>query len=507
MTPGMEFATRLADAQAREKIGRPIAESAAGLLAAMFALAVAGAVALTVLAARFWRTSITLVVLLYVVLAGGIWAPVQLAAILAGCLAVWRCRWPESFRRHAVPPVRAWMVRWGRYAPHWQTLTSRHGLVVYDAHPARTVMGRGAHPIPYQPTTVVHATLKRVEWTPATDRLLVKLPAGLAPADVEKVTDSFAHATRSMACRVRPHKPGSVWVELLRRDPLLKPIAALPIPRKPTLGPIPVGRREDGDLWRLPVHGTHVLVAGSTGSGKGSVLWSLLRGLAPAIANGQVEVWGFDPKGGMELALGRGLFARVFTDNPEQMADSLESCADLMQQRARSLAGHTRLHQPTPAAPLRVVVIDELAALTALCERKTAQRVEKALGRLLTQGRAPGCAVVAFLQDPGKDVIAYRNLFPTRVALRLAEAVEADMILGDGARARGATPHLIDPHTPGLGFIRHEVHPDPIRVRAAYVTDEQIRSMAISHAAGSRRPQLAALPSPISVAEAGRAAA
>jgi S-DNA-T family DNA segregation ATPase FtsK/SpoIIIE len=324
---------------------------------------------------------------------------------------------------------------------------------------------------------------------------------------VEKIADPFAHATRSMACRVRPHKPGSVWIELLRRDPLVKSIPALPIPRKATLGPIPVGRREDGDLWTLPVHGTHVLVAGSTGSGKGSVLWSLLRGLAPTIANGQVEVWGFDPKGGMELALGRALFTRVFTDDPEAMADALEECANLMQQRAQALAGRTRLHQPTPAAPLRLIVIDELAALTALCERRTAQRVERALGRLLTQGRAPGCSVVAFLQDPGKDVIAYRNLFPTRVALRLGEAVETDMILGEGARARGAAPHLINPATPGLGFIRHEVHPDPIRVRAAYVTDDQIRAMAISHAAGSRRPQLAALPSRITVTEPGRAAA
>ena len=489
MTPGMDFAARLAS----EQIGRPIRESRAGLLTATAVIAVAAVVVLVVVGARFWRTTIALACLLYLVVLGGVWVPVQLAIILVACLAVWRWRWPESFRRLVVPPVRAWLVRWGRYAPRWAMLTSRHGLVVYDPQPTRTLMGRGPQPIPYQPTAVVRARLKRVEWTPATDRLLVKLPAGLAPADVEKVADPFAHATRSMACQVRPHKPGSVWVELLRRDPLVKPIPALPIPRRPTLGPVPIGRREDGELWRLPIHGTHVLVAGSTGAGKGSVLWSLLRGLAPTIANGQVEVWGFDPKGGMELALGRGLFTRVFTDDPETMADALEECADLMQRRAQALAGHTRLHQPTPAAPLRLIVIDELAALTALCERKTTQRVDRALGRLLTQGRAPGCCVVAFLQDPGKDVIAYRNLFPTRVALRLAEAVEADMILGDGARARGAAPHLISAHTPGLGFIRHEVHPDPIRVRAAYVTDDQIRTMAVSHAAGSQRPLLPAL--------------
>jgi integrase len=46
---------------------------------------------------------------------------------------------------------------------------------------------------------------------------------------------------------------------------------------------VAIGLQEDGEPWELRVLGTHLLIAGATGSGKGPVLWSLLRGLAPAI--------------------------------------------------------------------------------------------------------------------------------------------------------------------------------------------------------------------------------
>jgi S-DNA-T family DNA segregation ATPase FtsK/SpoIIIE len=367
-------------------------------------------------------------------------------------------------------------------------LCDRHGLYVRDVVEPRH-FGDPAKPQAQPRTVVERARLRRVEWTPAIERLLVDLPEGLAPSDVTKVVEAFAHATKSLGCRVGHAGPGRVWIELLRNDPLARTIPALSIPRNVDLRAVPVGRAEDGSTWTLPIVGTHVLVAGSTGSGKGSVMWSIMRGLAPAIAEGTVEVWGFDPKGGMELAMGAGLCARLFTDDPESMAQALEECAALMQARTKTLAGITRLHTPTTDEPLRVVLIDELAALTALADKRTVGRVDNALRRILTQGRAPGCVVVGFLQDPGKDVLAYRNLFPTRVALRLAEAVEVDMVLGEGVRARGAGAHRIDINTPGVGWVRHESLPDPIRVRAAYVTDAQIRAMAEHHGAGSRRPK------------------
>jgi S-DNA-T family DNA segregation ATPase FtsK/SpoIIIE len=59
--------------------------------------------------------------------------------------------------------------------------------------------------------------------------------------------------------------------------------AALPVSEDVDLEAVAIGRREDGEPWRVKVLGTHILVAGMTGAGKGSVLWSLLRALGPEI--------------------------------------------------------------------------------------------------------------------------------------------------------------------------------------------------------------------------------
>ena len=97
-----------------------------------------------------------------------------------------------------------------------------------------------------------------------------------------------------------------------------------------------------------------------------------------------------------------------------------------------------------------------------------------ALATLTTQGRAVGYCVVAALQDPRKDVLTIRNLFPDRIAMRLDEPEQVDMVLGDGARDRGATCELISPDPAtgaGVAFVRLESDPDPVRVRAGWVTD------------------------------------
>ena len=88
--------------------------------------------------------------------------------------------------------------------------------------------------------------------------------------------------------------------------------------------------------------------------------------------------------------------------------------------------------------------------------------------------------MVGALQDPRKDVINFRNLFPTKIALRLDESDQVDMVLGDGARDRGALADEISPIPEvgaGVGYVRLEASPDPVRVRAAYVTDDDIQAM------------------------------
>ena len=133
-----------------------------------------------------------------------------------------------------------------------------------------------------------------------------------------------------------------------------------------------VGVTENGAWWRLPVLGQHILVAGATGSGKGSVLWSIIAALAPAVRAGWVRLLVIDPKGGMEFGRGQTLFTGFSYDNGENTLALLRAVTTVMQQRAQRLRGHTRLHTPTVAEPLIVLIVDEIASLTAyIGDRKT----------------------------------------------------------------------------------------------------------------------------------------
>ena len=74
---------------------------------------------------------------------------------------------------------------------------------------------------------------------------------------------------------------------------------------------------------------------------------------------------------------------------------------------------------------------------------------------------------MAALQDPRKEVMSIRNLFPDRIAMRLDEPEQVNMVLGDGARDRGALADLISTdETTGAGvaYVRLATDPDPVRV-------------------------------------------
>jgi DNA segregation ATPase FtsK/SpoIIIE, S-DNA-T family len=271
-------------------------------------------------------------------------------------------------------------------------------------------------------------------------------------------------------------------LEFVRRDALAALVPALPIPDRPDLKALPVGRREDGQTWCVRLHGTHVLIAGATGAGKASLLWGLVRSLFPLMLQGLVRVLAADPKL-MELAYGRVIFDTygAYAASPVSIAAMLDQAVADMQDRAARFAGRQREHTPATEDPFVVVLVDEVAFLTAYQpDRKLKDRIMNALATLTTQGRAAGYSVVAALQDPRKDVLTIRNLFPDRIAMRLDEPEQVDMVLGDGARDRGAACELIpaDPATgAGVAFVRLESDPD-VRVRAGWVTDPDIRALA-----------------------------
>jgi S-DNA-T family DNA segregation ATPase FtsK/SpoIIIE len=323
--------------------------------------------------------------------------------------------------------------------------------------------------------------LKRVRCRAGVDELRVRMVTGQIPDDFAKAAERFAHTFGARAVRVRPHhrRGDLVTLTLLRGDPLTSVVEPLPVTAQPDFTALPLGRHEDGHTYTLRLFGTQVLVAGVTGAGKGSVIWSFARSLAGGVGTGLVRLWGFDPKGGMELAPGLPLFDQFACEDTETMAELLDRAVDTARDRANRLRGTTRQHQPTPADPLLVLVIDELAALTAyLTDRKLKDRIKTALGLLLTQGRAVGVHVLAAIQDPRKEVLPFRDLFPTRIGLRLAEASQVDLVLGDGMRDRGAWCDRIDPTQPGVGYVVLDGDPTPARVRFSYLSDTDIADLA-----------------------------
>jgi len=391
-------------------------------------------------------------------------AGVTLAALVT--LRLWR---PDWYARLVTVPARCrW--RWWIYRRRWHAVMTIAGL-------APLYRGRITVPV-----------LGKVQAGACADLVTVRLVSGQSPALFADRAGELAHGFRVLSCRIRTARPGLVVLELVRRDALAAIIPALPVPASPDLRALPVGRREDGGLFTIRLHGTHLLIAGATGAGKGSYLWGLVRAMLPAMAAGLVCVHACDPKL-MELAFGRAVFERSgkYAANPADIADLLEADVADMQERAARFAGRQRDHTPTQEHPFVVVLVDEVAFLTAYqADRKLKERTLAALATLTTQGRAVGYCVVAALQDPRKEVLNIRNLFPDKIALRLDEPSQADLVLGDGARDRGARCDEIasDPATgAGVGYVRLEGDPDPVRVRAAFVSDDDIRVMAAACAA------------------------
>jgi S-DNA-T family DNA segregation ATPase FtsK/SpoIIIE len=83
--------------------------------------------------------------------------------------------------------------------------------------------------------------------------------------------------------------------------------------------------------------------------------------------------------------------------------------------------------------------------------------------------------------------LAGRNaLIPNRIALALVEAEETDLVLGRGARDRGADSSRISFATPGVGWVWCDGEPEPVRVRASWVSDDDIAATVSAYTPGPR---------------------
>jgi len=378
--------------------------------------------------------------------------------------------WPRVHGRSWRAVVERWHTkRW--YTTRWESLADKVGLSV---HRRATTAGAPA-------VTVVPRLIKVTVAGPVVV-LRVRLVAGLTVADVERAAPRLAVAANVPRALVDPDGHAGVRLTFTVRDLLGHPFTST-IPDQESVDvsqvprSVPLGRVEDGRPWLVPV-GPSTLVAGAAGAGKGSVLWGLVLALGPWVKAGSVRLHGIDLKGGMELLLGRDLFSTMAT-TPEQAVALLERLAGDCVERTHALAGRVRSHTPTVSHPLHLLIVDELAAVTAyLSDRQLRDRADRALSILLSQGRAPAFVVWAFLQDPRKDVVPQRGLFQLTVGLRLRDTSEVAMVFGDGALVDLAPCHRITRHAQGTGYVLPEDGGNPVRVRAGYTDDTTIRRAA-----------------------------
>lgn len=389
--------------------------------------------------------------------------------LAAAVLIFWAKRWPAGYTRHVSNRMRAAWRKMINYRRAWQPAVQSAGLT-YTRNDRETI-----------------PALRTVTSSRWVDVVRVRMLPGQTVTGWANRADELAQSFGRSECRVMAVKDRPRLVELRFRvvDPLADPVAPVEPGTTADLEGLPVARCEDGTPYLLRLLQRHLLLVGATGAGKSGVIWSIIAQLVPAVLDRTVELWVLDPKGGMELGPGRAMYARFCRaegdDWAREFAALLAEAVQVMRERQNSLYNaHERALTPGPGQPLIVIVIDEIAALTAWVGDRNLQReISGLLGLLLSQGRSAGVCVIAATQDPRKETLAVvRDLTPTRILLRLAEAGHVDLALGPGARERGAYADKIPESMPGTAYVLVEGAAEPLRIRFAATTDYDIAELA-----------------------------
>jgi S-DNA-T family DNA segregation ATPase FtsK/SpoIIIE len=244
------------------------------------------------------------------------------------------------------------------------------------------------------------------------------------------------------------------------------------------------GRIVHTDLATMP----HVLIAGSTGSGKSVAINAMIMSLLFKATPEQVRLILVDPKR-VELGMYEGvphLFTPIIAE-PKQAANALRNAVREMERRLKLLASrsvrnleqYNKLFESTPSMfeeigagdekplPQIVIIIDELADLMMIDRAN----VEESITRLAQMARAVGIHLVLATQRPSVDVITglIKANIPSRISFRLATKVDSRTILDcNGAESLlGRGDMLFLP--PGTARVQ--------RVHAPFVTEKEISSV------------------------------
>jgi len=342
---------------------------------------------------------------------------------------------------------------------------------------------------------------------PVITRFEIDPAPGIKAATITGLAKDLARALSTVSVRVVENIPGKSYIgieipnesrEIVR---LVEGLSSsqfenMSSPLALVLGKDISGKTVIADLAKMP----HVLIAGTTGSGKSVCINALILSLIYKATAQQVRMIMVDPKM-LELSVYEGiphLLCPVVTDMSEA-ANALRWCIVEMERRyklmselgVRNLAGYNRkvkvaeeagepildpfvkegqVAEPLQELPCLVVIIDELADLMMTVGKK----VEELITRLAQKGRASGVHLVLATQRPSVDVITglLKANIPTRIAFQVSSKVDsrtvidqmgAEMLLGHGDM-------LFLP--PGRSI--------PERVHGSFVSDKEVHEVVQS---------------------------
>jgi S-DNA-T family DNA segregation ATPase FtsK/SpoIIIE len=350
---------------------------------------------------------------------------------------------------------------------------------------------------------------------PVITRYEIEPAVGVKGAQIVNLMKDLARALSVVSIRVVETIPGKSCMGLELPNPKRQMVKLVEIlssatyndnasPLTLALGKDIAGKAVIADLAKMP----HLLVAGTTGSGKSVAVNAMILSLLYKAEPKQVRLIFIDPKM-LELSVYEGiphLLSPVVTDM-KLAGNALNWCVGEMERRyrlmsalgVRNLGGYNAkvaearkagrplanpfsltpdAPEPIEEMPSIVVVIDELADMMMV----TGKKIEELIARIAQKARAAGIHLILATQRPSVDVITglIKANIPSRIAFQVASKVDSRTILDHmGAETLlGQGDMLFQP--PGVGY--------PLRVHGAFVSDAEVHKV-VEHLKAQGGPQ------------------
>ncbi len=334
----------------------------------------------------------------------------------------------------------------------------------------------------------VGVTVTDISYGPTVTRYELQPDQGVKVSRIVGLQDDIKLNLAATDIRIEAPIPGksAVGIEVPNREPEIVYLRELvdsdPFRKAASKLSFAVGRGLSGDvmvtdLVKMP----HLLIAGSTGSGKSVCINTLIMSILYKAHPDDVKLILIDPKV-VELSIYNGiphLMVPVVTD-PKMASGALNWAVAEMEDRyhkfaefnVRDIKGY---NQKVKAAedpgltklPQLVVIVDEMADLMMVASNE----VEEAICRLAQKARAAGIHLVLATQRPSVDVITglIKANVPSRIAFAVSSSTDSRTILdmGGAEKLLGKGDMLFYPSN----------YPKPVRIQGAFVSDEEVESV------------------------------